>query len=665
MGNNEPSILTSVVEITKKYVDSKGPNWVRGKINENAIMDGMDEEGRSVRFSMPAFSFKNRTLSGNPVALWFTKDDKEGAQGRPVILHCEFTSVPTISGTTPLLMVEDHVKMVVADSSSPISRDMSVDYTYIRPQSINARCSLTLDEFLFLKAKLSQKNAVKFEWNGVIRWYDISNPDTLAALKAWGLAKDEKTNSVQKAPDFFSKNASGSVFVEVSEDSESAYGGVKKLLCWEYCEISEEHHIWFKDTLENDTFEFLPQEFRIKADALTNAPKMSIDMKVGTPGDITTYRVLVGFDIAPYYHPRAKRDLYRLIDKRTGGKVKYCFLNYGGYDTDSVRFEWAGDATFELLKEFEIKKMEVKSAIKTSPDSSFRIALETSVFGLTRLKEFLSQESLEIGKVYLTVKDGLKSEPIEIPLLVMLDLRELSGMSLDIKPLPGTDKKIAVPYRLQVTNTGSYDIIIGGIEMSLLAEKKGSVRDAEHGLTAICSFPRGLLKVGESGEVEIEHSEAFKLSRKDKFLGVKVRDYWTKLLCEPHTVSLDVGDIQTFLDTYKNVKEVKLWTLKVRACFKWSDFPDISWLMLEFKNDAYGLRCGTRLSKGLSETDVILSDNLLSILSTQKRKGKTFQYHLQVKTSAGESGWSAWQDATPDQVDYFDVTEDMFKPLIP
>lgn len=656
-----------VGEIMNVYMDSKGPNWINGQLDLARTMEGMDAEGRVVQFSAPALKFKTRSYTGGPISFWFTKDDEEESDGKPVRLHCEFETEETRPDTKPLLLTEVGINLLIEDTQ-PIKHKLTVNYCTTRPQIVTGYCSLTMKDFLFLQSKLTQENAVHLDWDSVIRWFDVSKPEILEALKS----KDSK----QQKPSPMSTRFTGSVPVVVPETSESAYSGVDSLLKWEHYQVSEQYHIWFKNTMSDDTYEFLPQEFRIKADPLTNAPMMSIDMKMGTPGDVSTYRVIVGFEIAPYYHPRAKRDLYRLIEKRTKNRVTYCKLNYGGYDPENVKFEWAGDDTFAILKEYDIKKLAVNSEIKTSPDSSFRIALETSVFGLTRLKDFLSGEretekgkdALSIGDVILTVKNGMKAEPLAIRRSVILDLRQLSGVTLPIEQLPGLDKKITIPYRVQITNKGIYDLKIDGFEMSLLSEKEQkkvlSVRNAIHSLTPVFSALGGVLKKGETAVVELDNAQALELSKKDKLFGIPVRDYWTTLLCEPHSVSLQGVDIKDILESFKSVRDVQLWTLYVRACFPWAGFPDLSKIMLEFKNEALGLRSSTELARGVSSVDHVLTDNLLSILGTQTSKGRTFQYRLQVTTSSGDSGWSNWVDATEDQIDFFDITEQMIKPLI-
>lgn len=625
--------IQQLLDALKKVQDAQGPSMVLGRVSDSKTIQGLDPDGKTIQYGFPLLKISRRTMADSPVAIWFEKDKEPGK----VRMRCDFESAATEGMPLKLAEVTLYLKNF-EDQENPMYRKIDLMYSATPPQQFNGNATFSLEEFVYLKESFA-KGILGFHWSGIIPYYDVSDPTTVERLKS--------KEGERPAP--FSASASGDVGPVFIEDfNQSAYRNVMDLLCWQHEVIGDEkNEVWFKDTMTNNTYHFLPQVYWIKADAMTNAPKMSIAMKAGDdPDDFSSYRIVVGFDIGPYFHPRAERDLYRIIKQRSSGKFKYCLFSYGGYD--SSYFQWDPEFENGILHDLGIKALVNKKILETAPDSSFSVALESPLDSWKILRDKLAGESLYIGNVVLETKEGLDEKPRQIPIKVELDLRKLTQSRVSVEILESDEKKINFPYQAQIRNDGQYPIEIGGCEMSFYSDKKDVVRDAAHGLQNTTKWPISL-EPGASETVTLKPEYIKELQKKNQFLGFIPKKYWTNLVCEPYSIRLIDNDIAHILADYEDLatNDPSIWKLKVDI-MDWESVPNLLKLDFEIKSK-YGNNSSVTFSNSKTSEEIIMAKNLTAVLSTMANEdGKQYEFRLRAIYNGEVGSWTPWQSGNDD-----------------
>jgi len=604
--------------------------------------------GKSVKegdgiYCYPTAEMGRRALTGSPLALWFVKDEKE----RKIRMNIEMMTKATVSGAKPYPLVNVKLSLCVLDDNGNkiISSASSSSSSSSSPQKISGSAYYTLPEFSFVKERIkkgfdSGNPQLFIQWSGDLVWVPMADYSKYT----------EEQDANKKKAMWSTFHVSGELPVNVDYTNEYLYHGVKGLLNWEEVWIgSGNYNIWFKDTLETNSYYFLPQMFRIKANPITNAPKMSFSLvrdPEANSSDYHSYKVRMSFEMVPYYHPRAERDLYREMNKRTSGHVKMCNMMYGGYEsaTFTPRKEESINALFHQLG----VKLLQEGEIQTAPDSSFTISLESSLDAFNAIRDaIMGGAGIHIGDVIVEVKDGLDDTIRKIPLQAELDLMKVAGTNIGINILESSNKKYRFPHSVELTNNGKYTIEIGGCELSMLSEKKGNERDSVHELKTDETWPITLAP-GQKTVIVLQTSDLETLNKKNKFLGLNIRKYWTTLICQPYSVHLRKEDLNAIIEDIEDhaSSDIKIWELEVAMRFDWSSLPDVEAIEVEVKNEEYAKDEIVKMNKGTESTKVNMSGNLTAIRQAQLIFNQNYQYRLRAVMKDRVTAWSEYQDGS-------------------
>ena len=621
-------------------MDTKGVSFLEEAPSETHGVQGVTNRGDSYTFCYPIITVARRATATSSQSLSFSKDDKSGK----VKFRFELLVEPKTKGQQPYILTNVKLSFQVKNADGAFIRPDVRDSLFIPeyPQRLSGNVYLSLEEFSYLKQRLEEDfktgdNNVTVSWSGEIQWAPKSKLQELSNCKD----TSERAKLIQK------KSVSGTLPLSVEPDDPNVYAGVSGLLNWESVEIKpssgdQPFTIWFKDALQQDSYYLLPQEFRIKANPKTNGPDMKITIKRDAntdPRDFSTYKVLMTFELAPYYNPSAERDLYHVLKSRTDGRVKVLNIKYGGHE--SASFQVTPTEKINIAYNALGLKSLVEGDVLLNPDSSFRVTLEASGEAYQLIKQDLAEKSISVGTVNITVKNGLNAELKVVQLPAFLNLRKLTQVNLSTKILDSTDKKIKFPHEVQLTNNGIYPLEVHGCELSILAEKqKGEVTcDVKHHLNADATWP---LELGP-GE-----SKVFSLSSKD-IETIKSENIWraispfarkwTELVCQPHSIRLPSEYIDGILEDVQDVgtNEYKVWYLTVRPLFDWEKFPDLKEVEVNILNAKYGVDECVTLERGAANPSVNMCGNLRALIESQSYK--EFNYRLRLLTSTGTPQW--------------------------
>lgn len=560
------------------------------------------------------------SAQANPVN---TTTDTQPKQAEPI----------NMDNVKPLLLSDLEIQMHIKnDDGKETTESLYHNMLFARPQTASgSRDWKSIDEFFSIKSAIEKGN-VRITWSGKIQWVDISSPEMQENLKKPDYKPTPEITTV-----------SGSIPIEVAFNSAShisMFDDVKDLLQWDY-EILNDKKVYFKDPFKDDAIYFLPQEYRIKA-LPNNAPSMTTEI-ISENGN---RKVLMRFGIAPYVHPNAKRDAYKIFLKRKG--KQYCELRYGGYE--SARFEWGIEmADGKLYGQNGFTSITSNGNIEAAPESSFFIVLEAPADGLVDLfQDKIMNEGIEVGKVFFTVYDGLKNEKKELDgVPVKLNLHALAGLqpSVEITECKWPN------YIAKITNTGSYPIEIGGAALSILRREKNCVKEAKHELKSTAVWPKTLAQ-GESTTVELssDQTEAIKHRRIPLFWKIN-EGYWTDYICEPYHIRLPDANLEEVMcKTNESATfEHKTWELSIIPNFNWYDYPNMTAVQVEIKTK-YGLDEKVTLMNDGVKPKIPMVTNLNADQKTQQAGEQIFEYRVRAITTNGpkDPPWCEWANDSGD-----------------
>lgn len=643
MSNTTNPALQELLGALQDAMDTRGVTFLQSEPKDLATVHGKTMKGEEYDFCMPVLEVDRRATADSPLALWFTKDEKAGK----IALNYQLKVKPQFEGKQPFLLSNIQLTFCVLDSEGNISKpQIKVNPVLMQhPQQISGVVLLSLAEFSYLKDcfnedALNGENHVYFSWSADVMWVPFEE------MKAYA----ETTSSDNRKKFLRNKPVSGEVKAGLPLDAKKAYDGVSALLNWEHELIEsgpDSYDIWFKDTMETNTYYFLPQIFRIKANPTTNAPIMRITFvrdEGANECDTTAYKVRLNFEMAPYYHPKAERDLYRVLKQRTAGRVKICNLKYGGYE--SATFKVQTDQGINIAYSQLGVQTLGEDEVKTNPDSSFRVALEGSIEAYNQIRKDLSESNIFIGNVSVTVKEGLDGKTKEILIPAYLDMKKLVGYNIGIKPIESTEKKISFPHEVDLTNHGKYPIEIWGCELSMMSEKKGVSRDVAHNLETDNNWPV-VLASGETKRISLKQSDIQTLNKKNTFLGLRLRKYWTELICQPHSIRLPQEYIEGILDEVQDLATSKMeaWNVRVEPSpLDWSELPDVKSIEIQIRNEQFAVDEIITLKPNSGPTTVNMCGNLTAILRTQYSDFRTLQFRLRAALSDRVTPWSEYQE---------------------
>ena len=273
-----------------------GINIINGGFNKNGSMHSYDKDGKEITLGIPEIKFDYLSNEEQATRLYFKTDTKHDL----VVMDYGFCVTAKNEDAKPLIMTNLDIKMhIPGNDGHETIVTLNHAMLNVRPQvALGSIKWKNYEEFFSLKdAILNDK--VYLTWTGDVQWLDVDDDETKKLLE------DTAHN-----PQPHVEHLSGTIPLVATPDKKM-FDGVKNLLCWEY-EILDERKVYFKDPLKDNMIYFLPQEYRIMA-LPSNAPDMSTEIK---PDAENGFKALMRFRIAPYVHPNAKRDAYRIFLKK-------------------------------------------------------------------------------------------------------------------------------------------------------------------------------------------------------------------------------------------------------------------------------------------------------------------------------------------------------------
>lgn len=618
---SKDGILHFLDDAINNAVEARAPHHLYGAPTAGLAIKGKDENGKVGMYCLPVLALTTRAMSGNPLSVWFDKDYKKSR----IVMRFEFRADPSVNSPTQriealrLWSVSAQIKV---SGDSPWSRTVEMHYNMDSPQMFEGRVYFEVSEFEFIQDNL-EKNQVSFHWDGKVRYYDIGNDVIRQKLI-------EKKSVGDPAECYVSGEIDDII---IKKDDVSAYGAVQGLLDWKIEKFGD-NVVIYKDTMVENTFDFLPQKYWIMADPDTNRPCVTaVTVPGDNPDDIDSYRLLVEFAVGPYYHPGAERDLYSVISRRSSGKTKHCYFSYGGFQ--SAQFVWSAEFLEGFYKDCGVKRS-IEGEVATSPSTTFRIALECKMDAVDQLiKALMSDKGLQVGHV---VFDDRANDSLKVD--VDLRLRKLTDLKLVTKVLPSDNESIPFPFKFQVLNYGEIGVNIEGCKISMLGrDKNGEVKSARHGLSTGNTWPVDLGSRKGMG-LQLSQKDIVSLINDSSFFNLFKTKNWSELVCEPYGVELiDFDPMKwVFNQEYDQIhQKVDLWKLLVVRNFSPEVSEQVKMLEVELRTEE-GTVETARLTDDTPNRDVVLSKTLGSIL--QEKDDRCYHYRFRIDKGSGFGTWS-------------------------
>ncbi|UJH91440.1 hypothetical protein LZ575_01240 [Antarcticibacterium sp. 1MA-6-2] len=413
----------------------------------------------------------------------------------------------------------------------------------------------------------------------------------------------------------------------------------------------ENYTIAYQPTSQLDVFNFLPQVFRIKAKEQNGDPRISISMIAGEDDQLENYKIIMAITLVPYYNALAKKDLYRELNKITKGLTKYCELRLGGYK--SVRFElrsvYSGENAVLTGKIPE-------TIAEIDPVNGFVLNVECKFDSFDNFRREIGEnEGIIIGDIafeLLSAEEGDVTKIHKVP--VELNISKLAGVNLAINADVATQDEIHVIKGVNVNNTNNFDVLLKGIDLTLLSQIEGSVYDAEYDPVLEATWPASLQK-GSAMPVVIKPET----DENDE------PELWTDIVCEPYGISIlnDPGKVLERLIDFAT-GDPQVWRLEISCPLfeRWNDLDDpikspytqVSHVITEIKNEK-GQTFSVKLKIDSSISVLEMSRSISEILKSQQLKERKYQYRVGTIYIINPPHWTDWLIPESTATDFLSV----------
>ena len=224
---------------------------------------------------------------------------------------------------------------------------------------------------------------------------------------------------------------------------------------------------------------------------------------------------------------------------------------------------------------------------------------------------------------------------------VELNLYKLTQLFLEVQTIDSTDKTIKFPYQAKILNWGDVDLKIGGCEMSVLSLKNGEIQDARHGLECSSSWPFTLPR--KSGmKIQLTKKDVYDLVDSTRIAGIFASDHWSKLLCQPHTVTLadQTAVDELFLTEYFDQIDTDILLRKINVVLNLSNEVWEQVVQVEVEVDPDDSMPVTAiLDKKNPEKEVLLTNTFMSVMNGKNERH--FLYKYRVDAGSGFGSWSS------------------------
>lgn len=391
----------------------------------------------------------------------------------------------------------------------------------------------------------------------------------------------------------------------------------------------------YRPTTSPDTFYFLPQDFRINVNEHSGDPKIAIAMVTGTdPSQMEGYRIKINLQLVPYFNPKAKKDLFTILDKESGGVIKYCDLRLGGFSSANfkLRDAFAGDnAVFRGKVPDQIDKID--------PVSGFTLTVDCTLESFDFFKREI-KDGFTIGDIIfdLPYENAQGQQTLQQSVPVYLDIRKLAGIPLGTAALI-SDTSI---NGFSVINNNSFPVSLGGVEVTLLSEINRSVYDADYIIGVQATWPKTL--------VPAQQEDVLLIAEEIDVLPEET--CWTQLISEPFGVTLteDPDKILAKVIDYAT-GDPQIWELQVNCPLfeRWAELDEntllpyrqIDRVEVEIKN-SNGNSFAVMLSRTQHTGLVKMASSIAQILKTQQLSDRQYQYRIRTHYILDQTPWTEW-----------------------
>jgi len=431
--------------------------------------------------------------------------------------------------------------------------------------------------------------------------------------------------------DTFDRDASN-VFEKIPE---------KRIWVTEHITSDNKITIHYQKSKRLDTYNLLPQEYRIKVSEETNLPKISFTMISGkNPDETEFYKIRVMFDVGHYYHPKSRTDLYNTL-KNEDKTFKYCDVAFSGYK--SATFEWRSTFLEELSK-FQSKVLENDSMKSFIAEEGISIGVECSLDYFDLFKSKIVDDFM-VGNVIFEVEEASTTKKIPIP--VKLNVCKLT----QIKFKEGVVKFLSFPKGATLSHRYQYALNIEGCVMTFFRKKNNRIVDANyHDIKT--AF---LLNPNETVTQPVSFMKMVSLIFK--------AGKWKELKCEPFGVTFSEEVAQQIIGQVidKASNSIQEWTLTVISPILegWNEldaetkeqFKHLSSILVQVKTEPNTIK-DVCLTKNAPTQRIKMSSTLSGIFKTQQIDARNYQYRQQTVFTDSKTVWSEWIEADSADANY-------------
>ena len=362
----------------------------------------------------------------------------------------------------------------------------------------------------------------------------------------------------------------------------------------------------------------------------------------GNPDKPEQYRVNISITLAPYYNPKAKKDLYETLNRVSHEQVKYGLLRTGGYK--SAQFKPAA-AFVDLNAVLGGKILEATDSIDAV--TGFTFVIDCSLESFDVFKREISDGQWNIGEVIfelISEEEGREiTKTASIP--VELDIRKLVGIPARIESITkkNEESKTDEIKGFRIINGNDYSIRVGGTEQILLSRIQGFVYDADYDIGLQKTWP---IEIPGQKHVDV----MFKGEDVDELNG----RYWTDLICEPYSVSISTPPDQILARVIDYATgDPEIWKLEISCPLfeRWNEldpattapFAQVHRVDVEIQNEA-GQVFSVQLDKARPVSSIEMTRNISQILKSQQLSSRKYKYRVGTVYIVDPTKWTDWLD---------------------
>jgi hypothetical protein len=667
------------------------------------------------KYGRPIFRLKKRggEVSVESDAFWFTKDEKTEA----IKLNCILEVCREEADVHPLLIKNTSINFEYQVNGSWIIVPLKITQTPFLNQvnileNIHAEAEFKKEETKVLREAISNLGSSKLTIQSEMWWQmqPTDNPEPLLNLSKLQVdtvanlhtVKAVKMNTIVDRgmafkPQFANIHAikhnwvseipiekipveppkvnhepqkidlNHTILLCYEKDHPSVFGNIIDNITaidskWKHKAILKDganHTIYYRGTAQPDMFSFLPQVYRIRVNEQTGEPKIMITMVSGAdPNKIEDYRIRVNIQLMPYYHPKAKKDLFDTLSDLTEGEIKYCDVVLDNYNSASY-----------VMNEIEISDLVALNANiplkidNINPVNGFSISLDCTLESFDVLKRKL-KDGFDIGNVIFELVEETDAGEAIIssqPIPVELDLRKLAGIPVGVTIMETpVDDEDGIPEGIHLFNENIFPIKAKGVELTLLSMINDTVYEVDLDLgNTRNDWPITLIQNKQAtSEILLNKLDIDALKGENRF--------WTELICEPFGIEVDELP-ETILERVIDYAtgDPQIWELQIECLLfqRWDELDEnllqpynsIQKVAIEIKQNEEATPLGAILSKQTPSSVVQMARSISQILKSQKLGDRNYLYRIKTYYVFEEKPWSEWKNPESTAANYLSI----------